>query len=175
MADKITNIKERILQIPENKGISKESFFNKIGMTYGNFKGKSKETPINSNALVDIIAIYPDINLTWLLTGTGEMLTGNENPDHQETEKERLKNERLQRISQYSNSFVNEDATEYKRTISVEDYELLSKQLTEERERLKEAYKENGRLEWQLEQAKEAIVALKKSGASTGAPELKTK
>lgn len=74
MADKISSIKERILKIPENKGISKENFFTEIGMTYGNFKGKSKGTPINSNAIVDILSIYPDINLEWLLTGKGSML-----------------------------------------------------------------------------------------------------
>lgn len=73
MEDKITNIKERILLIAENKGIAKEKFFQEIGMTYGNFKGKSKLTPINSNAIVDIIAIHSDINLEWLLTGKGEM------------------------------------------------------------------------------------------------------
>ncbi|MEO9258567.1 MAG: S24 family peptidase [Crocinitomicaceae bacterium] len=74
MEDKITNIKERILQITENKGITKESFFEKIGMSYGNFKGKSKITPINSNAIADILSIYPDVNPTWLLTGNGKML-----------------------------------------------------------------------------------------------------
>jgi|SRR5690554_4384537 len=74
MADKITNIKERILEIPTVKGISKEKFFEKIGMSYGSFKGKSKKTPINSNALADIITNYPDINIEWLITGKGEML-----------------------------------------------------------------------------------------------------
>lgn len=71
--DKSSNIKERILQIAENKGIAKEKFFENIGMTYGNFKGKSKLTPINSNAIEDIITNYPDIDLVWLLTGKGDM------------------------------------------------------------------------------------------------------
>jgi phage repressor protein C with HTH and peptisase S24 domain len=74
MEDKFTNIKERILQIPENKGVSKEKFFESIGMSYGNFKGKSKETPINSNAIADILTIYPDINPNWLIKGEGKML-----------------------------------------------------------------------------------------------------
>lgn len=74
MENKITNIKERILQIAEFKGIAKELFFKQIGMTYGNFKGKSKETPINSNALEDIITNNPEINLLWLLTGKGSMI-----------------------------------------------------------------------------------------------------
>lgn len=74
MANKSSNIKERILQLAEYKGIVKEKFFEKIDMTYGNFKGKSKQTPINSNAIVDIYTIYPDINIEWLLTGRGNMI-----------------------------------------------------------------------------------------------------
>jgi phage repressor protein C with HTH and peptisase S24 domain len=71
--DKSSNIKERILQIAEFKGIAKEKFFETIGMTYGNFKGKSKLTPINSNAIEDIITNYPEVDLEWLLTGRGNI------------------------------------------------------------------------------------------------------
>jgi repressor LexA len=77
--DKSSNIKERILQIAEFKGIAKEKFFESIGMTYGNFKGKSKLTPINSNAIADIITTYSEISLEWLLTGTGNMLKTHSN------------------------------------------------------------------------------------------------
>ena len=66
-------IKERILQIAENKGIAKEKFFQKIGMTYGNFKGIQKKTSVNSDALDKIISIYPDISPEWLLSGKGDM------------------------------------------------------------------------------------------------------
>lgn len=72
--DKSTNIKERVLQIADFKGVTKEKFFNEINMTYGNFKGKSKNTPLNSNALADILTIYNEISPEWLLTGKGEML-----------------------------------------------------------------------------------------------------
>lgn len=74
MEDKSTNIKERVLQIAEFKRVTKEKFFKQIGMTYGNFKGKSKETPLNSNAIADISSIHSDISLEWLLTGKGDML-----------------------------------------------------------------------------------------------------
>lgn len=43
-------------------------------MSYGNFKGKSKMTPLNSNAIVDIFTMFPDLNLEWLITGEGPML-----------------------------------------------------------------------------------------------------
>lgn len=81
MENKVTNIKERILQIAEYKGVAKEKFFSEIGMTYGNFKGKSKETPINSNALEDIISNHPEINIKWLVTGNGEMLDSKQKED----------------------------------------------------------------------------------------------
>lgn len=71
--DKTSNIKARILQLAEFKGVSKETFFKDLGLTYGNFKGKSKETPINSNALADILAKYPDVNPNWLLLGDGSI------------------------------------------------------------------------------------------------------
>lgn len=74
MDKKITNIKERILQITDYKQISKESFFEKIGMTYGSFKGKQKETSLNSDAIDKILTIFEDIDANWLLTGRGEMI-----------------------------------------------------------------------------------------------------
>lgn len=78
-SNKISNIKERILYSLELKGITKSTFFEKIGMTYGNFTGKSKETPLNSDAIGNILLEMPDINVEWLLTGKGEMLKNSNN------------------------------------------------------------------------------------------------
>ena len=66
-------IKERIIQFIDLKGVTKEHFYNKIGMTSANFRGKAKETPINSTALENILSEFPDLNLDWLITGKGEM------------------------------------------------------------------------------------------------------
>lgn len=66
-------IKERIVQILENKGIAKEEFYAKIGMTSANFRGKAKTTPLNSVAIENILSELPDVNPTWLLTGKGKM------------------------------------------------------------------------------------------------------
>lgn len=73
MVEKITNIKERILYLSEYKGISKEKFFADLGVSYGNFKGKSKATAINSDVLVKISTLFPSINLDWLIHGRGEV------------------------------------------------------------------------------------------------------
>lgn len=71
----LTTIKERVLYIAELKGIAKSVFFEEIGMSYSNFKGKNKKTPLNSDTIVDILSKYPDINPSWLLQGKGEILT----------------------------------------------------------------------------------------------------
>lgn len=68
-----TNIKERVLEIPVIKGVSKEKFFSDLGVTYGNFKGKAKEKSLSSDVLAKIVTSFPDINPTWLLTGEGNM------------------------------------------------------------------------------------------------------
>ena len=67
-------IKQRIIQLIENKKIAKEVFYKKIGMTSVSFRGAVKETPINSNAIENILSEISDVNLYWLITGKGEML-----------------------------------------------------------------------------------------------------
>ena len=74
MDKKISNIKERILYLADFKGIAKEKFFTEIGMTYGNFKGKQKNTALNSDALDRILSIHPDVDALWLITGNGSVV-----------------------------------------------------------------------------------------------------
>jgi hypothetical protein len=69
MVNKFTTIKERVVLIAKKQSISQERFFHSIGMTSANFRGKAKETPLNSNALANIITKYPEVDLHWLLLG----------------------------------------------------------------------------------------------------------
>lgn len=69
MNDKSSTIKERILLIADNVEDTKQSFFKKIGVTYGNFTGKNKERPINSDAIATILSLYPSVNPEWLIMG----------------------------------------------------------------------------------------------------------
>jgi hypothetical protein len=70
-------IKERIIRLIEYKEIPKEEFYVKIGMTSASFRGSAKSTPLNSNAIGNILSAIPDVNSEWLLTGKGDMLKSN--------------------------------------------------------------------------------------------------
>lgn len=73
MAEKTTNVKERILQILEIKGIVKDNFFEKIGVSYGNFKGRSKISAPSTDIIEKISSNFPDVSIEWLITGSGTM------------------------------------------------------------------------------------------------------
>ncbi|MFA5541953.1 MAG: hypothetical protein WC984_09785 [Bacteroidales bacterium] len=74
MEKKSTNIKERILEISDYYKVGKERFFIELGVTYGNFKGKSKNTAVNSDVLAEILTKYKDISPEWLILGSGKMI-----------------------------------------------------------------------------------------------------
>ena len=62
------------MYISESNGVTREKFFEDLGITYGDFKGKAKEKALSSDVLAKIITKYPEISSEWLLTGNGEML-----------------------------------------------------------------------------------------------------
>jgi len=76
------NIPERILQYLEHKGISKLAFYKAIGVTNGYL---DKKQTIGAEKIAVITEIYSDLNLSWLITGKGEML----NPEGEYTGDER--------------------------------------------------------------------------------------
>lgn len=67
-------IKDRMIEFIDSKSIVKERFYEMIGMTSANFRGRARTSPINSNAIKKMIEHYPDLNLYWLITGKGEMI-----------------------------------------------------------------------------------------------------
>lgn len=75
-------IKDRVIQLIEYKGIAKESFYTKIGMTSANFRGTAKKTPLNSTAIENVLSEIPDANPMWLLTGKGNMILSNITADN---------------------------------------------------------------------------------------------
>lgn len=79
MEKKVTNIKERVLQLIKFKQVVYEKFFPTIGVTYANFKGDAKKKALSADTLAKIVSIFPDVNCEWLLLGKGEMLKKYEN------------------------------------------------------------------------------------------------
>ena len=67
-------IKNRIVKILELKRAPKLKTYRELGVTSANFHGKAKATPVNSDVIERLFALYPDINLDWLFTGEGQML-----------------------------------------------------------------------------------------------------
>ena len=70
----ISTIKKRILQFIDNQSIAKVDFFDKTGINYSNFKGKSLNSELSGDKLTEIITTYAYLNSEWLLTGEGKML-----------------------------------------------------------------------------------------------------
>lgn len=76
---KISPIKQRILYFAGTLGISKRDFYSKIGVSRGTLESN---TGITEDVMAKFIAIYPNINLEWLLTGEGSMI---KSTSHSET------------------------------------------------------------------------------------------
>lgn len=66
------SLKDRILEIAKNEGLSIAEFERKAGLSNGyikNFKGS-----LGSNKLEYLLRVFPNYSSDWLLTGEGEML-----------------------------------------------------------------------------------------------------
>jgi hypothetical protein len=111
-------IKDRIKQYLEFKGISKYNFYKKTGMSNG---ALDKSGTIGADKCELIYYAFPDLNLSWLITGEGEMLQkdqgGKPPPDRQ------------------ADNECKQEVEFYKRLLEKKEAEL------------REAYKEIGRLE----------------------------
>lgn len=75
-------ILNRIKQFIDYKGIAVSAFEKSIGMSNASL-GKSLKTggTIGADKLGNILMSYPEINLYWLVTGEGEMLTPDQSRD----------------------------------------------------------------------------------------------
>ena len=74
-------IKDRILQLIERKRVPKGKTFAELGVTSANFRGRAKQTPLNSDIIANLFAMFPDLNLEWLITGEGPMLKDDARPN----------------------------------------------------------------------------------------------
>lgn len=80
--DKISPIKERILQFIETMNITKSEFCKKTNISYANLKGISLKSEFGGTQIAEILSIFEEISPEWLLTGRGEMLRKGTSSDH---------------------------------------------------------------------------------------------
>lgn len=70
----IATTKERILQFIDYLGFSKLQFYEKTGMKRGFLDGDKLKTSIPDTFIATIIAVFPELNPIWLITGDGDMI-----------------------------------------------------------------------------------------------------
>ncbi len=74
------NTLSRIKQYIDYKGITVSSLEREAGMSNGSFASQLKNNKtIGVDKLENILKVFPEINVEWLLTGTGPMLKSGEN------------------------------------------------------------------------------------------------
>ncbi len=69
-AQKISPIKQRILQYADSLGVSKRTFYSTINVSRGTLESP---TGITEDVLAKFIAAYPTVSLQWLILGKGEI------------------------------------------------------------------------------------------------------
>jgi predicted transcriptional regulator len=79
---KTNKMKERLIKFLAHLGIGQNKFAKNVGLSEGYFS--TVRDNITVETVKKILAVYPELNINWLLTGEGEMLK-TEAP--QETEK----------------------------------------------------------------------------------------
>lgn len=109
------DIKSRLSQIAESKGLSIRAFEEFCNLKRGNISNILPGGAIGSDKLAKIFDAIPDINPTWLICGVGEMLTTSTPNKHNDEEiiTLRAKNEELR-----------DQLSEARGTISKKDKEL---------------------------------------------------
>lgn len=73
---KISPIKQRILQFANDLGISKREFYERIGVSRGTLESP---TGITEDVMTKFIATYPDVSIEWLISGKGPIIKKEEN------------------------------------------------------------------------------------------------
>ena len=114
--------KRRILQFIEYKGIGITNFFKKTGIKRGFLDTDKLDSSVSDMFLAKIIAVFPELNIEWLLTGEGDML-------------------RKEGVIQQAHNNISSTITQHQTINAPDDYETLKKEnqrLTQENSVLKD-------------------------------------
>ena len=114
--------KRRILQFIEYKGIGITNFFKKTGIKRGFLDTDKLDSSVSDMFLAKIIAVFPELNIEWLLTGEGNML-------------------RKEGVIQQAHNNISSTITQHQTINAPDDYETLKKEnqrVTQENSGLKD-------------------------------------
>jgi hypothetical protein len=91
---------DRLMQFIKNSGLSARQFDLSIGASNGyTLRMRKNKASIGSDVIENILNVYPDLNVVWLLTGEGPMLKSQQEeeildfdnlPPHKQREIERM-------------------------------------------------------------------------------------
>lgn len=73
-------IKDKILSYIKERGVSREDFYRKTGLSASNFKGAALKSELGGDKIVRILTIYNELSPDWLLLDKGSMLRADEAP-----------------------------------------------------------------------------------------------
>jgi len=73
-----TNINKRIKEVRETLGMSQQDFANEIGVSRGLItKSEGDNFPVSQQLLVKISKRFPEINISYIVNGTGSIKVNN--------------------------------------------------------------------------------------------------
>lgn len=75
----LATTRRRLAYYLNSKGISPAEFYRQTGITRGLLDKDKLDTGVNDTVLAQIIGVYEEVSLTWLITGNGEMTIKGEN------------------------------------------------------------------------------------------------
>lgn len=70
----MTQIKDRISQLPKYLVVTKSYFFDKIDAAPSGFRGSATSGSVSSDVIDKILTIFPMVNPEWLILGKGQIL-----------------------------------------------------------------------------------------------------
>ena len=81
--------RKRLLQFVEYKNLTRQEFYDSVGFKRGILDADKRKSAVKDTDLAKILAIYPELDLYWLILGEGEMIRKiNEPQETIEVEKE---------------------------------------------------------------------------------------
>jgi len=124
---------DRLMQFIKFAGLSARQFDISIGASNGyTLRMKKNNASIGSDVIENILKVYPQLNVAWLITGEGEMLKKQEEPEILDFDQ--LPKTRKQEIEQLIEGKIKEKQEE--------ELKRLLKEVTEEIEKTQKRIKE---------------------------------